>query len=103
MGWRTYGEGLSTCLHETLLKDMHSRAIDSVYAIHYDVHMTKTKRNILNTHTVVRHARFGNEQAASVTGGTLKCGQVVTLHPMCGDFKFIQKAIAQDAREQAAN
>ena len=51
--------------------------------------------------SVVRHQRFGNEQAASVTGGTLKRGQIVTLHPMCGTAKYIRKAIAQDIEEQA--
>ena len=50
--------------------------------------------------SVVCHQRFGNEQAASVTGGTLKLGQIVTLHPMCGDARYISKAIAQDAAEQ---
>ena len=51
--------------------------------------------------SVVRHQRFGNEQAASVTGGTLGRGQIVILHPMCGDAKYIDKAIAQDKREQS--
>jgi len=50
--------------------------------------------------SVVRHQRFGNEQAASVTGGTLKRGQIVTLHPMCGTERYIRKAIAQDIAEQ---
>jgi hypothetical protein len=50
--------------------------------------------------SVVRHKRFGNEQAASVTGSNLKRGQIVTLHPMCGDLRYIDKAIAQDAAEQ---
>jgi hypothetical protein len=62
--------------------------------------MTKVKRALLAAHTVVRHQRFGNEQAASVTGGTLKLGQIVTLHPMCGDAAYINKAIAQDKAEQ---
>jgi hypothetical protein len=51
--------------------------------------------------SVVRHQRFGNEQAASVTGGTLKRGHIITLHPMCGIQRYIDKAIAQDVREQA--
>lgn len=65
--------------------------------------MTKTKRDILAAHTVTRHTRFGNTQAASVTGGTLSRGQIVHGHPMHGDFKFILRAIAQDAAEQKAN
>jgi hypothetical protein len=55
---------------------------------------------LISTHTVVCHQRFGNEQAASVTGGDLSRGQIVTLHPMNGDAKYIRKAIAQDKAEQ---
>jgi hypothetical protein len=65
--------------------------------------MALTRKDVLllNTHTVVRHQRFGNEQAWSVTGGNLRRGQIVTLHAMCSAKTAIKKAIAQDIREEA--
>ena len=63
--------------------------------------MTKAKRALLARFKVIRHARHGNEQAASVYGADLHLSQIVTLHPMCGDAAYIHKAIAQDKAEQA--
>lgn len=62
----------------------------------------KADRILTNNFKVVRHARHGNEQAASVYGESLHLSQIVTLHPMNGDAVFIRKAIRQDAAEVAA-
>jgi len=61
-----------------------------------------TNKTLINSHRIVPHKRFGNEQAFSVTGGTLKRGQIVHGHPMHGKRTIILMAIAQDDAEQAA-
>lgn len=65
--------------------------------------MNKADRELLKTHTAVRHQRFGNEVAWSVRGGTMRRGQIVTTHAMCSEVTAIKKAIKQDDAEHAAN
>ncbi len=56
-------------------------------------------RTFFKSFTVVRHQRAGNTQTWSVTGGTLKRGQVVTTHAMCSENTAILKALKQDESE----
>lgn len=51
------------------------------------------------TFSAVAHQRFGNERAWSVAGGTLRRGQIVTVHAMCSPRTAIMKAIQQDGEE----
>jgi hypothetical protein len=62
--------------------------------------MTKADRELLRNFTVVPHERWGNEQAFSVHGVSLKRSQLVHAHPMHGTATIIKRAIAQDQREQ---
>lgn len=62
----------------------------------------KLNRELLRTHTVVRHQRAGNEQVWSVTGGNLHKGQIVHTHAMCSEVTAIKRAIRQDIDEANA-
>lgn len=66
------------------------------------VSIAKLNRELIKTHTAVRHQRFGNEVAWSVRGGTMKRGQIVHTHAMCGEITAIKKAIRQDIDESNA-
>ena len=65
--------------------------------------MSKADRILLRTYVAVRHRRFGNEQAWSVTnaaGGVWRLGQIVHVHAMCGALTVIKKAIAAEAEQE---
>jgi hypothetical protein len=66
-----------------------------------DVFNVPVRRIDFASFTATPHERFGNERSWSVTGGTLKRGQVVTLHAMCNAKSAIKKAIRADLAERA--